>query len=77
MEDYVSSLPRDLNFKEKNRIAVVYAIGDITSGEGDDQTIGSDRIAAAIRTARLDKEVKAIVETDKHGVKRIKEVKQD
>lgn len=61
LEDYVSSLPRDLNFKEKNRIAVVYAIGDITSGEGDDQTIGSDRIAAAIRTARLDKEVKAIV----------------
>lgn len=61
LEDYVSSLPRDLNFKEKNRIAVVYAIGDITSGEGDDQTIGSDRIAAAIRSARLDKEVKAIV----------------
>jgi protease-4 len=61
LKDYVSSLPRDLNFKEKNRIAVVYAIGDITSGEGDDQTIGSDRIAAAIRSARLDKEVKAIV----------------
>lgn len=61
LEDYVSSLPRDLNFKEKNRIAVVYAIGDITSGEGDDQTIGSDRIAAAIRSARLNKEVKAIV----------------
>jgi protease-4 len=61
LEDYVSSLARDLNFKEKNRIAVVYAIGDITSGEGDDQTIGSDRIAAAIRSARLDKEVKAIV----------------
>lgn len=61
LEDYVSSLPRDLNFKEKNRIAVVYAIGDITSGEGDDQTIGSDRIAAAIRSARLDKGVKAIV----------------
>lgn len=61
LKDYVSSLPRDLNFKEKNRIAVVYAIGDITSGEGDDQTIGSDRIAAAIRSARLNKEVKAIV----------------
>lgn len=61
LSDYVNSLPSDLNFKEKNRIAVVYAIGDITSGEGDDQTIGSDRIAAAIRKARLDKEVKAIV----------------
>jgi protease-4 len=61
LKDYVSSLPSDRNFKEKNRIAVVYAIGDINSGEGDDQTIGSDRIAAAIRSARLDKEVKAIV----------------
>ena len=61
LKDYVSSLPRELNFKEKNRIAVIYAIGDINSGEGDDLTIGSDRIAAAIRSARLNKDVKAIV----------------
>lgn len=43
------------------KIAIVYAIGDIESGEGDDQTIGSDRIAGAIREARLDEKVKAIV----------------
>lgn len=43
------------------KIAVVYAVGGIESGEGDDETIGSDRIAKALRDARLDEDVKAIV----------------
>ncbi|MCB0762276.1 MAG: signal peptide peptidase SppA [Flavobacteriales bacterium] len=43
------------------RVAVVYAIGEIQSGEGDDQTIGSKRIARALREAREDDDVKAIV----------------
>jgi protease IV len=46
---------------KKPKIAVVYAVGQIESGEGDDETIGSDRIAKAVRNARLDEEVKAIV----------------
>ncbi|HRG00664.1 MAG TPA: signal peptide peptidase SppA [Bacteroidia bacterium] len=45
----------------KDKIAVVYAVGEIESGEGDDEKIGSARIAKAIREARLDKNVKAIV----------------
>ncbi len=45
----------------KNKIAVIYAVGEIESGEGDDTKIGSERIAKAIRDARLDKNVKAIV----------------
>lgn len=44
-----------------NRIAVIYANGEITSGEGNDATIGSDRISRAIRKARTDDKVKAIV----------------
>lgn len=44
-----------------NRIAVVYAVGSIESGEGDDATIGSARIAKAIRSAADDQSVKAIV----------------
>jgi protease IV len=48
-----------LDYREK--IAVVYANGDIIQGEGDDQTIGSNRLSRAIREARLDPEVKAIV----------------
>lgn len=45
----------------RNKIAVVYAVGSIESGEGDDETIGSDRIARAIRDAREDSSVKAVV----------------
>ncbi|MEN9348050.1 MAG: hypothetical protein RLZZ77_1561 [Bacteroidota bacterium] len=45
----------------KESVAVVYAVGSIESGEGDDQTIGSDRIAKALKEAREDETVKAIV----------------
>ncbi len=45
----------------KNRIAVVYAIGEIHSGNGNDMSIGSERISKAIREARKDEKVKAIV----------------
>jgi len=43
------------------KIAVIYAVGSIGGGEGDDNTIGSDKIAATIRKARLDTTIKAIV----------------
>jgi protease IV len=46
---------------DAGKIAVVYAVGDIESGYGNDETIGSDRIAKALREAREDEEVKAIV----------------
>lgn len=51
----------DDDSKTRDRIAVVYAVGSIESGEGSDQVIGSDRIAEALREAREDKHVKAIV----------------
>lgn len=44
-----------------NRIAIVYAAGEITSGEGDDETIGSERISRTIRKVRTDDKVKAVV----------------
>ncbi|MGC6532952.1 MAG: signal peptide peptidase SppA [Flavobacteriales bacterium] len=42
-------------------VAVVYAVGEIESGEGDDETIGSERIARALRKARTKDKVKAVV----------------
>ena len=45
----------------KNKIAVIYATGEINGGEGDDKSIGSEGISKAIREARLDENVKAIV----------------
>lgn len=44
-----------------NAVAVVFAVGGIESGQGDDATIGSERIAGALREARLDPEVGAVV----------------
>lgn len=44
-----------------DKIAIVYANGDINSGEGTDETIGSERISSALRKARTDKQVKAVV----------------
>lgn len=45
----------------KDKIAVVYAQGGIESGKGDNETIGSERISEAIRKARTDDKVKALV----------------
>jgi protease IV len=50
--------------KEKvygNKIAVVYATGNIVDGKGDDRTVGSINISEAIRQARENDKVKAIV----------------
>jgi protease-4 len=51
----------DVVVKSKNKVAIIYAVGEIVSGEGDDQKIGSVEIAKAIKEARLDTSIKAIV----------------
>jgi protease-4 len=45
----------------RNKIAIVYATGTINSGKGDEKSIGSETTAKAIKQAREDKNVKAIV----------------
>lgn len=61
IEKYANA-PASLERKRtKDKIAVIYAVGDIMSGEGDDETIGSERISKAIREARKDSSIKAIV----------------
>jgi protease-4 len=47
--------------KAKEKVAIIYASGDIVDGEGSDDNVGGDKIAATIRKARLDDKVKAIV----------------
>ena len=49
------------NSTSKDRLAVVYAVGEIVSGEGGSDQIGSEKISRAIRTAREDDKVKAVV----------------
>ena len=45
----------------KNEVALVYAAGNIVMGKGTDSSIGSETLSKAIREAREDKSVKAIV----------------
>ena len=45
----------------KDRIAVIYALGQIIDGKGTDVTIGDETLAKQIKDARLDKNVKAVV----------------
>jgi protease IV len=44
-----------------DKIAVIYAVGSIEGGEGDNETIGSEGLSKAVRDARMDDKVKAIV----------------
>ena len=47
--------------KKGDKIAVVFAEGDIVDGEGQDDQVGSIPFAKALRKARLDDKVKAVV----------------
>ncbi|MEJ7740850.1 MAG: signal peptide peptidase SppA [Chitinophagaceae bacterium] len=47
--------------KGKDRIALIYAQGDIVDGKGEKGQIGGETFKDLIRKARLDKEVKAVV----------------
>lgn len=59
LEKYASTLEHDLT--AENKIAVVYAQGDIVDGEGKDGEIGGETYAKLIRKLRTDEKVKAIV----------------
>jgi len=55
-------VPENLKPKHsKNKIAVIFATGDIISGEGDERSIGSEKLSETIRDARNDSSIKAIV----------------
>ena len=45
----------------RNKIAIIYATGSISSGKGSESSIGSETTAKAIKDAREDKNVKGIV----------------
>jgi protease-4 len=64
--DYRDVSPESLGLNEGERIAVIYATGDIGSGSSantpsGEQSIGSDTLAKALNDAAADKTIKAIV----------------
>jgi protease IV len=54
-------MQREFRRLPREKIAIVFAEGLIGPGEGGDLSIGSDRISQAMREARLDTTIKAIV----------------
>ncbi len=63
--DYRDVAPESLGLNKGERIAVIYASGDIGSGSSQnspsgDQSIGSDTVAKALNDAAADKSIKAI-----------------
>jgi protease-4 len=64
--DYKDVSPESLGLNKGERIAVIYASGDIGSGSSEnspsgDQSIGSDTVAKALNDAAADKSIKAVV----------------
>ena len=59
--DSYMKVPEKNRSTAKEKIAVVYAYGDVVDGEGNEDNIGGERISRAVRKAREDKNVKAIV----------------
>nr|WP_294794867.1 signal peptide peptidase SppA [uncultured Mucilaginibacter sp.] len=60
--DYTNSGSGDKDGEAStNRIAMVYASGEIAGGEGNDTNIGSETLSKALRKVRLDDKVKAVV----------------
>lgn len=47
--------------KSRNKVAVIYAVGEIAGGEGSETSIGSESLSKTIRKAREDEKIKAIV----------------
>ncbi len=45
----------------QNRVAILYANGEILGGEGSDSQIGSDKISRELRKLRRDDKIKAVV----------------
>ncbi len=61
LEDYIPTANKKKLLKGDDKIAVVYAQGEIIYGEGSPEVIGQDLINTSLKKAREDDNVKAIV----------------
>jgi len=66
LEDYVRVKPASLKMGRGPKIAIVYAVGTIMEGKSSyspfwGKTLGSDTMVEALKEARKDKDIKAIV----------------
>ncbi len=60
--DYAASLAPDMRNTSRNKLAIIYADGQIVDGEGQQQgAIGGEQIAGLLQKAREDEDIKAVV----------------
>ncbi len=62
ISDYQSiSKSKSEDVRSKDKIAVIYAVGEIIDGQGDEKSIGGESLSKEIRAARIDNSIKAVV----------------
>lgn len=61
LEKYNKARDKNIDFKVKDKIAILYASGNIVDGDGEETNIGSARFAKALREIREDDKIKACV----------------
>jgi len=61
LSDYVRIAPSSLGLETGKKVALLYAMGPIISGEGGYQAIGGRTLSRWIRSARRDRSISAIV----------------
>lgn len=61
LSKYVDYATQGMKTAGSNRVAVVYAEGNIVGGDGEETSIGSEKYRKILRKLRKDKKVKAVV----------------
>lgn len=59
--DYAKSGSKKQKGKTDGKIAVIYAVGEIGMGNGDDESIGAEKLVKALAKARDNEKIKAVV----------------
>lgn len=61
VQKYYSAVRSKLYKSGKNKVAIVYAEGEIVDGKGTKTNVGGDTFVKALREARQDKDIKAVI----------------
>ncbi|MEM1323121.1 MAG: signal peptide peptidase SppA [Bacteroidota bacterium] len=61
INEYEGQANKEYDYSAKDKIAVVYAEGNIVDGDGDLGSVGGDKYASILRKIRRDDNIKAIV----------------
>ena len=61
LKDYAKTANQHVDFKVKDKIAIVFAEGNIVDGKGEEGSIGGEKYAKVLRKIRNDEHIKGVV----------------